>query len=79
MTLSRRERHAKQKRNNPTRQSGALLAKWTMQILSADLYARPLTEATQLYKSPIIFYPVSRLTRKKLSSAEAILFICCVL
>ena len=36
----------------------------------------PSAGATQLYAQPIIFYPVARLSCRKLSSAEAILSIC---
>ena len=33
--------------------------------------------ATQLCRLPTLFYPVSLLTRRKLSFAEAILMVCC--
>jgi len=40
-TLQEWERTPIRKRSNPTDESGALLAKWTMQILPADSYAHP--------------------------------------
>ena len=45
---------------------------------SARRYTRdaPLTGSNATHVPPIILYPVSRLTRRKLSFAEAILMIC---
>jgi len=47
-----------------------------MQILSADLYAHSLYGKQRYCVVHAISYPVSRLTRRKLLFAEAILMTC---
>ena len=50
----------------------------TMPTIPADLYANaPSSEATQLYKSSVIFYPVSRSLCRKSCRRLAILKLCC--
>ena len=58
---------------NPTDESGALLTKWTMPIVSADRHAHSLHGSNATHSLMPILYPVFRLSRRKLLFAETIL------
>ena len=76
-TQEKRERHVDLKRSNPTCQSGALQTIGrNADFIREQIRALPEREQRN---TPVhrIFYPVFRLTRRKLPFAEAIQIVCC--
>jgi len=64
------------KRSNPTGESGALLAKWTMQIPSANWYAHSLHGSNATLPVTDNSLPGFPVACRKFPSAEAVLKVC---